>query len=169
MVVITIMGMVGGATVLSMRQMRPKQAFQSAIHRISDALAKTRSEAIARNRPFSIIYNLDNHTYEICTPYLNGGGFAPTERGEDNLRTDFTDLTADGIEFELIFADEKRWTDDEIFLRFDPMGVSSYHAIVIRQPLHDRISTIEMLPLTGEIRFHQGSFIREPAEEGDFE
>lgn len=169
MVVLVIMGMIGGATVLSLGNMRPKQAFQSAIHRISDTLAKTRSEAIARNRPYSIIYNIDHDTYEICSPFLDGGGFAPTELGEDNLRFDFTDLRSEGIEIELIHADERTWNDGEIFMRFDPLGVSSYHAIVIRQPLYDRISTIEMLPLTGEIRFHEGSFIREPAVEGDFE
>ncbi len=169
MVVVVIMGMIGSVTVISMGSMRPKQAFQSAIHKISDALAKARSEAIARNRPFSIIYNIDESTYEICSPYLEGGGLAPTERGEDNLRIDFTDLKEDGIEIEMIHADERNWTSDEIFLRFDPLGVSSYHAIVIRQPLYDRVSTIEMLPLTGEIRFHEGSFIREPAVEGDFE
>lgn len=169
MVVIVIIGMIGGATVLSLGRMRPKQAFQSAIHRISDALSKTRSEAIARNRPYSIIYNIDNSTYEICSPFIDGGGFAATERGEENLRFDYTDLAADGIEIELIHADERNWTSDEIFMRFDPLGISSYHAIVIRQPAYDRVSTIEMLPLTGEIRFHEGSFLREPAVEGDFE
>lgn len=169
MVVIVIIGMIGGATVLSLGRMRPKQAFQSAIHRISDALSKTRSEAIARNRPYSIIYNIDNSTYEICSPFIDGGGFAATERGEENLRFDYTDLAADGIEIELIHADERNWTSDEIFMRFDPLGISSYHAIVIRQPANDRVSTIEMLPLTGEIRFHEGSFLREPAVEGDFE
>jgi len=169
MVVVVIMGMVGSVTVISMGKMRPKQAFQSAVHRLSDALASTRSEAIARNRPYSIIYNLDEDTYEICSPFLEGGGFAPTERGEENLRYDFTDLASDGIEIEMIHADERNWSDGEIFMRFDPLGVSSYHAIVLRQPLFDRITTIEVLPLTGEIRFHEGSFIREPAEEGDFE
>jgi hypothetical protein len=53
-------------------------------------------------------------------------------------------------------------------VRFDPLGAASDHTIVLVQPEYERHYTIEVLALTGLVRFHDGVFQREPPQEGDF-
>jgi hypothetical protein len=38
----------------------------------------------------------------------------------------------------------------------------------MQQKLFEREFTLELLPLTGEVRLHDGLFEREPVDEGDF-
>jgi hypothetical protein len=40
--------------------------------------------------------------------------------------------------------------------------------VQLSQPLFEREFTLEVLPLTGEIRMHDGLFTRDPVDEGDF-
>ena len=56
-----------------------------------------------------------------------------------------------------------------MYVRFDPLGAASYHTIVLYQELFERAFTIEVLPITGEIRFHDGYFERELVDEMDFD
>jgi hypothetical protein len=56
-----------------------------------------------------------------------------------------------------------------VYVRFDPLGASSYHAVVLAQPLFERTFTIEAMPLTGDIRFHDGLFERDAAGPEDFD
>ena len=89
-----------------------------------------------------------------------------------------------------VTVDDVTYDDGEVMVRFQPLGASSYHTVQLRQEQFDREFTIELLPVTGEIRFHEGLFEREftvevlpltgeirlhdgeftrkPADEGDF-
>lgn len=169
MVVVVILGLMSGIAMVSWQALLPNQEFHSAVRRLSDVLNGTRSEAIARNREFRIYYDLEADVYAVRTPYLAGGGIAIADQEDGRLWTDRVDLGALGIDIMAVTIDDTTYTDGEVYVRFDPLGASSYHRVVLRQEIFDRDFTLEVLPLTGEIRFHEGDFTREPAKDSDFE
>jgi Tfp pilus assembly protein FimT len=168
MVVIIIIGLIGGVAVASWASMMPNQQFNTAVRNLSEVLYETRSNAIARNREFLIRYDLDADSYRVRTPFKLGGGFATTEDDEDRLWIGETDLAAEGIDLVRITVDDQAFTDGEVEIYFRPSGTSSHHVIELEQPALDREFTLEVLPLTGEIRMHDGFFERQPVDEGDF-
>ncbi len=169
MVVIVIIGLMSGVALLSWESIFPNQALNSAIRRLSDVLHSTRSEAIARSREFRIVYDIENDTYQVRTPFLHGGGIALTDIDEDRVWVDFNDLAEAGIDLVSVTIDDTVYSDGSVFVRFDPLGSSSYHSVVLHQKLFDRYFTVEALPLTGDIRFHEGVYERELVDEGDFQ
>jgi len=168
MVVVVIVGLMGGIAVSSWISMLPNQQFNSAIRNLSEVLAETRSAAIARNREFRIRYDLDEDTYVVRTPFKLGGGFMLTDEDEGRLFLTPVHLAEAGIDLVEVRIDDQTYSSGRVEVYFQPLGVSSYHTIQLRQPLLEREFTLEALPLTGEIRLHDGLFQRPTVDEGDF-
>jgi prepilin-type N-terminal cleavage/methylation domain-containing protein len=168
MVVVIILGLVGGIAVTSWASLLPNQQFNSAIRNLSEVLYGTRSDAISRNREYRIEYDLDADRYRVRTPFKPGGGFATTEEEADHLWTDETDLAEYGIDLLQVTVDGQDYTEGKVEVRFQPLGGSAHHVVQLRQSLFEREFTLEVLPLTGEIRMHDGLFTREEVDEGDF-
>ena len=166
-VVITILALIGGIAVSSWASMLPNQQFNTAVRNLSEVLYGSRSDAIARNRQFRIYYDLDADTYRVRTPFRPGGGFAETDEDE-HVWVHETDLKKSGIDLLQVTIDDVPYTDGVVYVRFDPLGAASHHTIQLRQEQFERDFTLEVLPLTGEIRMHDGLFERAPADEGDF-
>ena len=169
LVVIAILGMVSSIAWVSWQALAPNQKLNSAVRVLSDVLYGTRAEAIARNREFRIFYDLDADTYRVRTPYAPGGGFALTEEDEDHVWVDEANLAEAGLTLDAVTIDDITYTDGVVDVIFHPLGTSSYHVIVLSQPIFERSFTIEVLPITGEIRFHDGLYERDLADERDFE
>ncbi|MEX1024343.1 MAG: prepilin-type N-terminal cleavage/methylation domain-containing protein [Planctomycetota bacterium] len=168
MVVIVILGMMFGTVVLNWKALVPKQRLHSAVRELSDVLHECRSEAISRNRAFELYYDLDEERYWVRTPYRLEGGLAQSEEDARRIVHE-SNLTNDELELVSITIDEETYTDGLALVRFEPLGASSSHRIVLYQPMFDLYYTIEMMPLTGEIRFHEGIYEREPAQDRDFD
>ncbi len=166
-VVVLILGLIGGIAISTWSSLIPNQQLNSAVRNLSEVLYGTRSDAIARNRQFRIYYDLDQESYKVRTPFRPGGGFVRSE-DEEHLWIHEQDLAAAGIDILQVTIDDVPYTDGVVYVRFDPLGAASHHTVLLRQELFEREFTIEALPLTGEIRVHEGPFEREPAEEGDF-
>lgn len=170
MVVVMIIGLIGGIAVSSWVSMLPNQQFNSAVRNLSEVLYGTRSDAIARNREFRICYDMRDGTYWVETPFKPGGGYAV--RDEERVRAHQTNLAVSGIQIVQITVDDTVYNDSDeehpIWVNFSPMGASSHHTIILRQTQFDRYFTLELLPLTGEIRMTDGQFQRDAAQEGDF-
>lgn len=169
MAVVVVLGMIAGITMVSWSALVPNQEFHTAVRRLSDVLHATRSEAIARSREFRIYYDLDADLYAVRTPYRRGGGMAYGEDDELRLWVDEVDLASKGVDLVSVTIDDETYDDGTVYVRFDPLGASSYHSVILQQVRYERFFTIESLPLTGDIRFHEGVFEREIADEGDFD
>lgn len=170
MVVIIILGMIGGIAMVSWEALLPNQKFNTAVRKLSEDLHKTRSDAIARSHEFRIYYNIDTDRYRIRTPFRIGGGLATSEdENEERVWVEDTNLALQDIDLMQVTIDDVTYYDGEVYVRFDPLGAASYHTIVLRQDAFDRNFTIEAMPLTGDIRFHDGLFKREQAQENDFD
>jgi prepilin-type N-terminal cleavage/methylation domain-containing protein len=171
MVVLVIIGMMVTVAMVSWQYILPNQQFNTAIRNLSEHLADTRSKAIAFSRRFEIHYDLDTDEYWVVTPYRrDGGGFAVADDEERRIIYD-TKLAESGIDLKTITIDDRDYHDGEVFVRFDPLGAGSGHRIVLDRMINDQPNpyTIEVLPLTGDIRVHEGILPKRIAEERDFD
>jgi len=169
MVVLIIIGLIVTVSMISWQALLPNQQFNTGIRNLSERLHDTRSKAIAFNRAFEVHYDIDEDVYYVRTPYSIDGGFAVSD---EDIRRDihYTNLVESGIDLQTITIDDKEYTDGKVYVRFDPLGASAYHTIRLEQVQFEREFTLEVLPLTGEIRFHEQGFIRrEPADDNDFQ
>ena len=174
MEVVMILGLMITLTAANWRRIVPRAQLNAAVRSLSNVLNGTRSEAIARNAEFRVLYDLDNEAYWVETPYKKTGGLAaeriPGEPDpEEDLRgkIDFKEL-GDGVTFTSIKIDGEDYVDGQVYVRFTPGGSSSEHTIELLHAATNTSYTIEVLALTGLIRFHEGSFEREEVSEEDF-
>jgi prepilin-type N-terminal cleavage/methylation domain-containing protein len=168
MVVIMVLGLMSGLVAVSWERVLPGQKLSADVRALSSRLHSARSEAIARSAEFQVIYNFEQNAYWVRTPFDNEGRYQPDP--ELRTRVFYTKLN-DGITFQEISIDGETYDASkvEIFVRFDPTGAANDHTIVLHQDKPDRVYTIEVLGLTGLIRFHDGYFEREEPRESEFQ
>ncbi len=167
LIVLVILGLSVGVVSISWEALVPRQKLNGAVRELASTLTSTRTDAITRSAEFHMMYDLDANRYWVSTPYQLGGGFAL--RPEDRLRVYETDLTDKDLELSQVVIDDVVYNDGQVFVRMTPMGNASGHTVVIYHPQFNANHTIEVLPLTGLIRHHEGVFEREPPREGDFD
>ena len=168
--VIIVLGMAATLIAVDWRAMLPRTQLNSTIRNIATTISGTRSDSIARNAEFGILYDIEGNRWRIISPFMPTGGLAP----EFSQRHAFEWMQCEeGVEIESITLEGQQYTENPteqgLFVGFDPLGSSSGHTIVLTQPVYENQYTIEVLGLTGLIRMHTGYFTREPAEEQNFE
>jgi Tfp pilus assembly protein FimT len=163
--VIVILGLIATLVTVNWQAILPRAELHSTVREIASTIQGARSEAIARNAVFKIEYDLDRHAYRVNTPFKLGGGLAPKE--EDRVAFDWIALR-ESVRFSRIQIDGVEYTRGIVFVRFDPLGAASGHIITLVQHPYDHTYTIEVQGLTGLMDYHEGTFVREPADEKDF-
>lgn len=167
-VVLIVVGLIGTVATTNWIALLPNQQFNTAVRNLSEVLYGTRSDAIARNREFRVYYYLDDEEYAVRTPFLFEGGLAQSDSDESAwIRR--ANLKDSGIDIVSVTVDDETYTNGDVIVSFSPLGASSHHVIELRQEQGARLFTIEVLPLTGEIRFHDGAYERDPPDDGDFQ
>lgn len=178
--VIVVLGIAATMVSMTMDSILPGERLNTSVRRLAAVLQGTRSDAIARNGEFFIEYDLDYETedgkggarFRVVTPLRLGGGtmIEATEDAdwEDRLATPWEPLEP-GIDIASVFLAGQQFDQGVVRVRFDPRGASSDHSIVVSQPEFENYFTIEVLALTGVIKFHDGIFFREPPDESNFE
>ncbi|MCA8981223.1 MAG: GspH/FimT family pseudopilin [Planctomycetes bacterium] len=166
LIVVTILGLIAGIVVLGSSAMLPGSHLSQAVHTLAAEVYGARSEAIARNQTYHIEYDIDAGSYQLITPFRPGGGLAREE--DERLATKREEMPR-GIEITRVTVDGIDYAEGKVRVRFDPLGTVSGHSVVLTQGEYESIFTLEVLPLTGMVRFHEGEFTREIPEEGDFE
>jgi len=174
MVVIVVLGLMATVTSMNWKKIVPREQINAAVRDLSNAINGTRSEAIARNSEYRLLYDLDNQRYWVETPFKKTGGLAmPRVLGEEDPEegnralVDETDFT-DGVRLVSVTIDDEEYTDGTVFVRFSPQGSSSAHTIVLFHEPTNLTHSIEVLALTGLIRFHDGVFKRPEVTDSDF-
>lgn len=165
--VLVILGMIATIVTVNWRAILPKSELHSAVREISDDLNGTRSEAIGRNAEYRILYDLERGAWRVVTPFKADGSGNMAQTDEERLVLPWRLLPA-SVRFLRIDIDGVSYAKGQCFVRFDALGSSSGHTIVLAQSPEDNIYTIEVLALTGLIQFYEGTNIREPPKESDF-
>lgn len=176
MVVIVIIGLTISITSGNYQRVLPRAQLNNTVRILSNVLQSTRSEAITRNNEFRIIYDLDENRYWVETPYRKEGGLAMAripgeEEPDDASERVISSLTKleSGVEFANVKIDDETYDDGQCYVRYDPLGSSSAHSISLYHAPTERYYTIEVLALTGLIRFHEGEYIRDEVSDGEFD
>jgi type II secretion system protein H len=174
MVVVAIIGLITTAVTMSIESLLPGERLNSSIRTLAASLMDARSQAISHSLEYRVIYDLEHHRYRMSTPFKVGGGRLDTELDEDYDRDDrwYTEWTylEDGVQFSHVVVAGEVYDSGfgEVYVAFDPLGGASDHSVALTQPLFENLFTIEVLPLTGLIRMHEGYFVREEPQDGDF-
>jgi len=169
--VIIILGLITGIVAIDWNAVLPRAKLNSEVHKLAAAIHSAHSEAIARNAEYRIYYDLEDNSYEVSTPFRPGGGLA--QREEERVSMGKVFLPDGEIAISRVLIDGVEHTEGRVFVRFDPLGSATDHSITIQQIRNDQaligsIYTIEVLPLTGLIRFHYEDYRRPPVDDGDF-
>jgi prepilin-type N-terminal cleavage/methylation domain-containing protein len=165
--VIVILGLIATVVTVNWRAILPKSELHSAVRNISEDLSSTRSEAIGRNAEFRVQYDLERRAWRVVTPFKQDGSGSMAQTDEERLALPWKVLP-DSIKFLRIDIDGVSYSKGQCFVRFDALGASSGHTLVLVQQPENNIYTIEVLGLTGLISFYEGTFVREPPKETDF-
>jgi prepilin-type N-terminal cleavage/methylation domain-containing protein len=173
LVILVILGMLATLTAVTWQSVLPRSELNSAVRELASTLSEARSDAIARNAEFTIEYyfeETDSHPrgYRVVTPFRVGNQGGLAARDEERLARRWQ-LLPDSIVFKSITVDGRRYADGVVTVRFDPLGAASDHIVVLEQLPYENLYTIEVLALTGQVRFHDGEFMREYPREGDFQ
>jgi len=168
MLVIALIGLIASIVTVSWRALLPYEELNAEVRRLSNLVQTARSEAISRSAEYQVVYDLASNEYWLLPPFGEDGRFeAEPEKRTPILRHRLTPE----ITFERVTIDGEEFNQDEqLFVRFDAVGSSNAHTVVLKQTGEsERWFTIEVLSLTGQIRFHEGIFEREEATDGDFD
>ena len=168
--VIMVLGMMATLVAVDWRAMLPRTRLNSTIRSIASTISGTRSDAIARNAEFGILYDIEKNRWRVVSPFMQSGGLAP----EFSQRHAYEWLQCESsVEIQSVTVEGQQFTenptDQGLFINFDPLGSSSGHTIVLTQPVYENQYTIEVLGLTGLIRMHSGYFTREPVDDSNFD
>ncbi len=167
--VIIVIGMMATLVAVDWRAVLPRTELNSTIRTIATTISGTRSDSIARNAEFGILYDLEGNRWRVVSPFMPSGGLAPSFA----LRHAFSWVECKpSVEIESVTVEGQTYvenpTEQGLFVRFDPLGGSSGHTIVLTQPVYENHFTVEVLGLTGLIRMHDGVFTRAPADDSSF-
>lgn len=176
-----VLALMGSIIYVTWQSMLPKADLNKAVRELAATIHGTRSDAITRSAPFDILYDFDGTDeygpgYAIVTPFRRGGGLLglsgddeqDAELLEERLVLERTVLP-ESVRFKALYVDGVEYTSGQVPVRFDALGTTSSHVIVLQQPLWESQYTIEVLGLTGLLRFHDGEFVREFPQESDFQ
>lgn len=166
MAVVVVMGLIAGIVAIDFMANLPRAELNSTIHDLAAAIGGARSDAIARNGEFRIYYDIDAGSYHIKSPFRLGGGLA--QREEDRVVVKRV-VFPDGIGIARVVVDGIEYTEGQVFVSFSPLGSATGHTLNLVQAPMENITTVEVLPLTGLVRFHYSDYEREAVTEEDFD
>jgi len=166
LVVIVLLGLMAGVATVSWHARLPRSQLNTSVRVLADRLLTARAEAIMRNQEFRVVYDLDDARYWISSPYSYNGGLAYEEEDRQVL---FETRLQDGVQFEAVKLNGVDFTDGLVEVAFDPQGRATDHLVVLQHTVLETFYTVEVLALTGLIRFHYDEYFdREPPDPNDF-
>jgi len=163
--VVVVIGLIAGVVSMNFMATLPRAELNSTVHDLAAAVKGAHSDSIARNAEFRIYYDLDGGLYEVSSPFKLGGGLAQRDEERQVVKRQ---LLPDSISIARVTIAGIDYTEGKVFVAFSPLGAATGHTINLVQNPAETYTTLEVLPLTGLVRFHYEDFTREPAQEEDF-
>ena len=62
----------------------------------------------------------------------------------------------DNIAIVRVMLGGQEFTEGQVFVNFDPLGRAVDHSVTLKHMIYENTMTVEVLPLTGLVRFHDG-------------
>jgi type II secretion system protein H len=163
--VILVMGLIATLVTINWRAILPRTELHSAVRELHSTLQGARSDAIARNAPFTIEYDLEQHRYRMVTPFRADGRMAvePAERVALSWRP-----LPHSVRFQSLTIDENVYEKGLVYVQYDALGSVAGHVIVLAQPEYENHYTLEVHGLLGLVEYHDGVYRRDKPTEEEF-
>lgn len=173
MVVMGIIGIMTLTITTSIDSMLPGERLNTTIRVLASDLRSVRAEAISHNMEYRLTYDLEKDQYRWSTPFSIEGGVVRLERDQDydtgeRLYSPWVRL-ADGVSFARIFIAGEVYEQGQVQVIFDAIGTATDHSVILTQPKYEQFFTLEVLPLSGLIKMHDGEYLRQEPDDGDFQ
>lgn len=170
--ILLLLGLLSGLAFMSWQALVPRTKLNSAVRELAATLHETRSDAISRNAEFQVEYFFEEDAdhpvgYRVITPFRADGTGGLAAHEEERFCRAWHTLP-DGVELVKIVLNGEEYDRGRVVVDFDRLGSASDHTITIVQRPYDNFYTIEVLALTGLIRFHDGIYAREYPDDNDF-
>ena len=163
--VLIVMGLIASMVVVNWAGLLPGTELNASVHNLGAAIQGARSDAVSRNGEFRLYYDLEQSSWWVLSPYRDDG--APARALEERVivsRGHFPD----SVVIQRVTLAGQEFVEGVVYVSFDALGRATDHTVTLTHTRYDMLMTIEVLPLTGLVRFHDGLFERPILEEGDF-
>jgi hypothetical protein len=170
MVVSAIIGLTTYVVSLSFDSLVPRERLNTAVRNLTATLRDARSEAISKNLPHLVEYDMAQRRYRLLYPFsVEVGVFREGFDSEELRLSSPWHVLPDGIDFhQLYVAGEVYNGVDPYRVLFDSRGSATEHMVVLSQPRYEDFYTIEVLALSGHFRLHDGIWQRDVVDDEDF-
>ena len=170
LVVISIIGLMTYVVAQSFDALVPSERLNTAVRNMTAVLRDARSDAISKNLPHYVEYDLGQRRYRILYPYSRDiGVFREGVDSEERRLASSWEILPDGVEFHSLVIAGVQYNGTEPYrVLFDPRGSATEHSVVLSQPRYEAFYTIEVFALSGHFRMHDGIWQRPPVDDGDF-
>ena len=163
--VLIVLGMIASLVVVNWAGLLPGTELNAAVHNLGAAIQGARSDAVSRNGEFRLYYDLEQSAWWVLSPYRADG--MPAETDEQRLKTQ-SGFFPENVLFTRVTVGGQEFVEGTVFVSFDPLGRSVDHTVTVKHLTYNTTMTVEVLPLTGLVRFHDGEFQRPVLMESDF-
>ena len=164
--VLVVLGLIASLVMVNWAQMLPGTELNAAVHNLSAAIQGARSDSIARNGEFRLYYDMEQSSWWVLTPYGLENANARSEEERVAIKKSFF---PENIAIKRVTLGGQAFVEGTVYVTFDPLGRSVDHTVTLTNTLYENSMTVEVLPLTGLVRFHDGDFQRPVLGEGSFE
>lgn len=163
--VLIVLGMMAALVVVNWAQLLPGTELNAAVHNLGAAIQGARSNSIARNGEFRLYYDLEQSCWWILSPYGPNGVAAQTEDERVVVSKAFF---PENVVIVRVTVGGQEYVEGSVFITFDPLGRAVDHTVTLKHMIQGNLMTVEVLPLTGLVRFHDGEFQRPILDESSF-
>jgi len=163
--VLIVIGLIASLVAVNWAGLLPGTELNASIHTLGAAIQGARSDAISRNGEFRLYYDIEQSAWWVLSPYRQDG--TPAQTLEERLVVR-RDTFPENVAVERVTLGGQEFVEGTVFVSFDPLGRATDHTVTLVHTTYDTVMTVEVLPLTGLVRFHDGHFQRPLLEEADF-
>ena len=163
--VLIVLGLIASLVVVNWAGLLPGTELNAAVHNLGAAIQGARSDAVARNGEFRLYYDLEQSSWWVLSPYRVDG--MPAETDEQRLVVQ-RGFFPDNVAITRVTVGGQEFIEGTVFVTFDPLGRAVDHTVSLMHTIYNNTMTVEVLPLTGLVRFHGGEFQRPILMESDF-
>jgi len=163
--VLIVIGLIASLVVVNWASLLPGTELNAAVHNLGAAIQGARSDAVSRNGEFRLYYDIEQASWWVLSPYRVDG--LPAQSEEERLVVQ-RGFFPENVSIVRVTLGGQEFIEGTVFVSFDPLGRAVDHTVTIKHMIYGTVTTVEVLPLTGLVRFHDGDFQRMLLEEADF-
>lgn len=158
-IVLLILGISAGIAAVKLDAFIPSMRMDSASRNLAGLINHLYDASISDGKIYGLRYNATDNYYEVRLIWDEKND-TDRELDEESQKLSGRTYLPEGVKFKEIkddFGQSIPRYNDKMEVRFDPSGFITPHRIYL-EDTNERIITLEVLFLTGQVIFHEGEY-----------